>query len=473
MPILASSLLGIDHDDLTNAGVFDGFVDLDSALHVDPHLLAASEAPEFNDAYTAFQNHFVDVLKLIQHSNTEGDALWRAARKSLTFPELPGIGLGYAKLGRGGSAIGKIIATGLVRTARDIIHAGISDPAIFELAGLFEDNVGPDRISDMTLHIILPQVASFTQRIAETFGVSTETCTIRGLDYQLPVDPENKDTPFFLLPQDVLRDLPIFQSWSKYDEIAQYNADLRNEVNQIIGESWKAATSSDVKKEALLELLIAHPELMYELIERYKAKPAIPYDFSEDPAAEQARYFDAVNLANAHPLVLNVSTPLNLDTAYDVVVKICHHFGQLLENNGLNELLYDQKKKPLRERAAQRLFFGIASSYCIANGLDLSPESNAGRGPIDFKVSGGSQVKIAVEMKLSSHSRIRHGYEQQLPIYMTAENAKCGLLLVVRVNDKVTQIEAVQQLESEAKKNGDHPPRVIVVDARLMPSASK
>jgi len=34
------------------------------------------------------------------------------------------------------------------------------------------------------------------------------------------------------------------------------------------------------------------------------------------------------------------------------------------------------------------------TSYCQANNLDLSPESDAGRGPVDFKISQGFNDKI-------------------------------------------------------------------------------
>ncbi|MBV5349814.1 hypothetical protein JZU71_01240, partial [bacterium] len=67
--------------------------------------------------------------------------------------------------------------------------------------------------------------------------------------------------------------------------------------------------------------------------------------------------------------------------------------------------------------------FGIASSYCIANDLDISPESDAGRGPVDFKFSNGSKGKVLVEIKLTSNNQLQHGFESQLPIYMKAEGA--------------------------------------------------
>src|SRR5450759_2420737 len=260
----------------------------------------------------------------------------------------------------------------------------------------------------MTIHITIKHVAAYTARIAKKLKAATHAVTIGDHTYELPLDPET-EKPLFLLPQDILRDLPIALSWDAIDTVAAYNDHLREQVNRIIGDSWKSATAADVKKEDLKATLLKHPELLEELIERYKKKPTVPYDFQEDPAAEQRRYFDAVQLALAHPLALaKTGRALTELDALAVVLKICEHFGQLLEHNGLNELLYDAKKKPLRERAAQRLFYGVGYSSCDANGLDLTPESNAGRGPVDFKASDGSKVKVAVEMKLTTHGRLLH-----------------------------------------------------------------
>ena len=61
----------------------------------------------------------------------------------------------------------------------------------------------------------------------------------------------------------------------------------------------------------------------------------------------------------------------------------------LIENNQLSKLLYNSDGTRKRESAAQLVFFGIASSYCAANDLDITPEANSGRGPVDFKFSKG------------------------------------------------------------------------------------
>jgi hypothetical protein len=63
------------------------------------------------------------------------------------------------------------------------------------------------------------------------------------------------------------------------------------------------------------------------------------------------------------------------------------------------------------------LFFVVASSYCSANNLDLTPEAETGRGPVDFKISSGNHGRLLVEVKLSTSSRLLSGYTTQLELY--------------------------------------------------------
>jgi hypothetical protein len=71
------------------------------------------------------------------------------------------------------------------------------------------------------------------------------------------------------------------------------------------------------------------------------------------------------------------------------------------ENNGLWKDFHNNDGTHKKEAFAQRLFFAIAHSYCEANDLDISPESNSGSGPVDFKIGKGFSDKINIEMKLS------------------------------------------------------------------------
>lgn len=469
MPLRASEAFGIDHNSFATTGAFDRFLDLDALLYVDPHLLEASLAPEFAGAYEAFQTYFRNVLKLIHASKRQGDSLWNEALRRLTLREIGGMGLGFSKNRDSGSAVGRELAEALLLTASEIAAAGYDDPTIFELAGALQDDFGPDRISDMTLAIILPHVLRFTERVALDLNIPVEEQKVRSQSAPLPVNPVT-NRPLLFVPQDVLRDIPVAECWSSIDIVAAQNADLRARVNQTIGESWRDATQK-LKKEELRVALLSEPELIADLLSQYKAKPAESYDFVDDPAGEIRWYGIAQEMLRRFPPQVRDRT-MTCDSVHGVVVEICEHFKRLVEKNALCELLYAPNGKPLKERAAQRLFYGIADAYCKAANLDLTAESNGGRGPVDFKISSGYTCRVNVEAKLSTNNLVK-GFEKQLPIYDDAEQAYSSILLVVRVHDSLTNLDKLRDARDLRDRAGTRAPEIFVVDGRPQPSASK
>ena len=211
--------------------------------------------------------------------------------------------------------------------------------------------------------------------------------------------------------------------------------------------------------------------MLSEIIRAYREEQPTQYDFENDPAGEVVWYRASKRLPVAAPLALELPALPTLDDVEMVVVKICDHFKRLIEDNQLGQLLYDGQGKPKHESAAQLLFFGVASAYCEANGLDLSPESDAGRGPVDFKVSSGFAGKVLVEVKLTSNKQLQHGFIAQLPIYQRAEGAQRGIYLVID-NGGATEgrLNSFRDLVKNASADA---PRVVWVDSTRLASASK
>jgi hypothetical protein len=134
----------------------------------------------------------------------------------------------------------------------------------------------------------------------------------------------------------------------------------------------------------------------------------------------------------------------------------------------------DACTKPKREEAAQKLFFGVADAYCQSNNLDLSPEVNAGRGQVDFKISRGYNSRVLVETKLTSNSRLQHGYETQLTEYQKAEKTHHAIFLVIDVGGySKTRYKTFLRAVEASQQSDQRVPDVIIVDAVRKPSASK
>ena len=465
-----SEVLGVRHLDLKRKGAFDGFVDIDSPFHIDPHLLRSIRIRELKNSYQRLKEYFTKIIRLLDASRSEDDRFYREVVKLLMFPEVGNIKLGYSLSGSPGRGIGLHLAKAIANTAKQLVDAGIKDPEIFELVGLLEEGVGADRISDMTIQIILPDLLSFSQRVAQSLKIRTISAEYEDKQYEVPLYPIST-TPIILVPHEILRHLPVAFDWSDIDVVCAYNEALRARVNALIGRTWKEARQKHTKRE-IKNTVLRHPSLMKELVEIYTSKTGMQYDFDRDPEGLISWNDIATQFATQHPLTFGLLKLTDDVALLSCVRTICDQFGTLIENNGLNELLYD-KGKLKHERFAQLLFYGIADSYCDANNLELSREPNAGRGPVDFKLSKGYHAKVNVEVKYSSNTALVRGFTNQLPEYDKAEKAQHSIYMILKTTHSEASIKAVIKAADLAKQQGKRVPNVIIVDAERKPSASK
>lgn len=154
----------------------------------------------------------------------------------------------------------------------------------------------------------------------------------------------------------------------------------------------------------------------------------------------------------------------------EVVETIIFNFKRQIEDNGLFKLLYEGKEKKLRhENSAQQLFFSVAQIYCLANDIDVSPETNSGAGSVDFKFSNGAFNKINVEIKYSNHTRLKHGLEIQLKKYDKAEQTCKSYFLIIQVDNKEKLLTEILKMDDEINHKDN---KVKIVDGRLKTSAS-
>ena len=85
-----------------------------------------------------------------------------------------------------------------------------------------------------------------------------------------------------------------------------------------------------------------------------------------------------------------------------MVLEVINIFKEWVEyNRGWDVIKSADSRK--REKIVQRLIHLGAKNYITTNKMYISFEPDAGRGPVDFKVSKGDDITV-VEVKLSSNS---------------------------------------------------------------------
>jgi len=462
---------GIDKSKFKETGAFNAIIGVDSLFFVDPLLLSKSKIPEFKNALQYVRNYFSQIIILLSTGNKKAR---KQAYDKLRAKEIHGIGIGYGNKSDDGSAIGPILASRLGETAKDIIDMGITDPAIFEIMGLFEEDFGSDRLSDLIINILIHKIYTYSERITKELQIKkTFIEKTYEKDYVFAKHPL-KDGPIIFIPEDILRDLPFANSFDEISMVAQFNKDLRERFNSILSGCFKnKIENKELKKSDIKDYLFKDQgyEKVKTLIDAYKVCDPKVYDFSKDLEGRYLWLDKARKLVENNPLyIMSFVQEEDLD---DVVQKIINAFKKFIETKGGWHSLYsdDKVKKPLNESHARNFFYATALAYCENSNIDISPESNAGQGPVDFKISRGKD-KIVVEIKLTS-GNVKQGYEKQTRIYEESEDARSSYFVVLQITEKSQALEDILEKEKKEEDQKKKHPKIVAIDARKKSSASK
>jgi hypothetical protein len=358
-----------------------------------------------------------------------------------------------------------------VLRAKQIVNLGIEETEMFELIGLFQEDFGPDLLSDMAVSILKESFFSFTQRVTVRLRLNpSKPFRFKQKDWLLPVHPDAK-TALIFVPADILSPLPIALDRSEIAMVASFNAEVRRQWNAIIA----AAGKEDRKpsKSEIREMLLSKPKNLSDLIEVYRNAAGGGYDFKKDTKGLLSWDYIGRTAAESFPLAIGLNRPTTIAELRRVLDLVVAQFKKNIEENKLYEVLYDENGRPRNEVFSQRLFYAIADSYCNANDVDLTREPNAGNGPVDFKLSKGYHGRILVEVKKSSNAKLLHGYETQLAKYQKSEATEDALYLIMRETQGDAGIKDVIAFRERELAKGLKVPDVIVIDARKQPSASK
>jgi hypothetical protein len=473
-PVTVSGHFGVDPKKLQKIGVLDATLAIDTKLFIDPLLLAKSTHAEINrDAVAQYKNHFEQIIMLLRAVTEEDDPAWKAAYRLFDFPEVPGTCLGYGAATIRGSGWGPELRKKTLRVASKVVEIGVKEPDLFPALGLFEDDIGPDRLSDMTANIAIEALEKFNARVLKVLNLKGEVFLVGGKKCTFLRHPfeTSKKTPLILVPTDVLRDLPVALDWGGVQEAALANQDLRVEVSKHVSEIWKAKTKKD--KAGLKKQAMESETAFMTMLSAMRAAGKAPYDVANDPDnlvrwANLGREY-----AEANPVAKKPKAPKNVDDVHHIVREIVLQFRHLIEDSGLNRELYNAKKQPRHESSAQRLFFAAAYAYCKAFDVDVSPEIDTGNGKVDFKFSQGFEARVLVEIKLSTNQATVPGYTKQLDVYKKAQQTTRAIYLVVdvgKMGDKEKDLIAIKNRLSKQKMPVSD---LEFVDGTLKPTASK
>lgn len=204
--------------------------------------------------------------------------------------------------------------------------------------------------------------------------------------------------------------------------------------------------------------------------EIYKTQPEIVTDFFHinlddykellpgDIFEEYLSLKRARNIAPEPEITVNISNEKNfylmIETFFDrLKFNIAHKNGHRVINN---------KNGALDENGVQAFIEIAAKMFFHSHQIDISSEVATGRGLVDFKFSYGSEYKVLVEVKLSTHNKIASGYKLQLPVYLHADESSNGIFVLIcfskedyerqeeYLNDYDTDLYTIKMLKIDA-----------------------
>lgn len=456
MAVLFSKEFNIPEDVLETNGVFNVFLDEDSHFFINIKRLQVTTVPEFSTGYEKVNQYFRNIGILLKASRSDKDRTYKEAFRRFNFSEVNGINLGFSS-GTHGAGFGTMLRAQIIKDAYEIIHSGSEQPEIFHLVGLFEENVGPDRLSDMVARIIYSDIVAYSQRIYRTLGITPDAYPEYVFDDGIVVNPY-KGIKLLLLPVELLHELPIARCWDDIDRVCRENDAIRAEINDIVGAEWSKMRSAE-KKQYLRNWIFMNPEKADRIIESYKASTVPMYDPLSD-----LDYFIG-HLQNTFAAKSDGD-----DDSFSAAIEIVDNYQEWVEYHR-GAVVIQESPSRSREKTVQRTIHAVALVFCKKFNWDISPETDSGRGPEDFKISRGCD-KTVVEVKLTSNPDCVHGLEVQIEEYAKAESTNKKLFVLINTGQNENRVGAVLKKYEEMTAAGMNPARVVVIDAKTKNAAS-
>lgn len=450
---------------------FDPILESDTELFIDPFLIFKDSAADWRAAHAVLIGHFDEMFKLLAKSGGRHDSpYYTKAWGLLLFPEPDEVCLGYTARSVKGAGGGKGLASDIARAMLAAIDRGIKNLDHFEVLGIFNRGIGPDRVGDLTSTILKPFFIRYTEKVVARHAIPTESHVLRNAGVtdgrwakwsgQLPTNPNTGD-PVVLVPRRFLRRLPTLAAenwWEWYGVKADLNIDIMEGAD----------------KETIVRYANMHRKDVAQFVKQSEKAPADPYDIDVDDDLVWQWEPQTHGYTAANPLDLaSLKKQKKFHEVIDLVVQQYKHY---IEKEGGWRLLYNEDGSERHEDASQNLFRGIAKHYCHANNIAIDREVNLGRGPVDFKFSRGSALSVHLEVKKLTSGGFWYGIESQLLDYMDSDETSYGWFLGIQLRDGGISKTRKRQLPATVARVADENGvnlKYALVDGQKKASASK
>ena len=487
MEIYFSECFEIDQECLNEYGAFDISLVTDLPLFIDPFLLFNSQKEEYQNLHKGI----ITYLRFLRDKVRNGQTFPTLVKDWCKFPEVKQTWLGFTKTGNDGRGLGNKFAEALQNSLdnifRDFGDEKLTQSSHLEKLCLIREGVGRDCISDFTTNLIKGFLCEFTQKFAREY-VSNEKRKIRSVshikfNYATEIwESSEYDLPYvnddyvLLTPRELLtKD----DTWiNKTDLVNEFerlpeslpNAQLRFQVNNYLSKQLNLKDDREPTRQERNLAIVSTVRQFPVLVDVYIRDKEDRGEEAENSSNAKVKFSEQFYVEQIKLLRLKLEEAgfyKFYKGTYEEARQIISFFKDVIEKKGGHKIFYNNGKlKELKESDIHIMYrlcwYGTSS--------DVSREANDGRGPVDFKISKGSNDKTIVEFKLAKNTRLKQNLSNQTEIYQEASDAKNAIKVIVYFSEP--ELERVEKILQELNLLNSQ--NVILIDARMdnKPSAS-
>jgi hypothetical protein len=457
---------------------FDLTIEMDSNFGVDPFLIYQDDSSRWNTAHDHILKFFAVIFDCIRRADRNKNSLyWKTAEHLLLFPEPAEFCLGVAEKSPFGAGSGRGLQRDMLESISVALAHGKNSIPHIEYIDVLAGGLGLDRIGDMTCNILKGYFIKYTQDVCRRHSVPMTTLLVEHADWsadnyewiskrvELPINPAyaNRRLPILLTPEAFIRDIPV-ASADGFVHYAALAADLRQRFNINL--------SRHVPRHLKAEMARANFTLVDQYFDNLEEQRWDAYSIEDDPRRRLNPGENAANLSSDYPAA---TIPTEQNQVPSFVTALVKNFADCIEHKGIWRSLW-YKNRGLDEKNVQRLFYLTAINFCKQNGITVTPESNAGRGPVDFAFGKNWKDRALVELKLVRNSAFWDGIMKQTPTYARAEEIHAAFFVGIAYTDGEMAAASREKVEKAAALASDKNGITItplIIDARRKLSASK
>lgn len=432
----------------------------DTPLFIDPLLIYDNDSCEIKSWYPKIVKYLL-FLNKIANSDIRKDKI----KYYFCFKEIKENWLGVAKKGNVGSALGMDFAIELYKNINTVCETNSCSLDIhIEKMLLVNPGVGKDKISDMVTNILFYEFIKYTEEFSRKY-LDDSLCSLFNIpkcefDYEkelfvdkkafLPyiINSKGKKEFIILTPLSILRkdeqEINYSNMHDSFDEVCSTisNDDLRFQVNSLIENTIKEmynakmsiqaiVTQADINKsksEAIQTAVKKFPELFDYFIKLEEQKT----DTVKQKASKEVKeiaYFTYENEMLSYDL-FRIDNKQQYTSSFEEAMARINFLKKEIEVNSLWKNLYYEDKPITHEAELQRLF-----RLCWFNSIRrCSPETNNGKGPVDFQISYGFKDTCNIEFKLASNPKLKNVFKQ-LSAYNESQMVNYSIVVIFYFND--------------------------------------